>query len=111
MSARPTCCKKAGKHIRLMYEEYYVHDAEHFVKTKPRWSLGAYSEEYESYHKVFIAFCPFCAKPLPDIKLVDQLPEPVMTITDGGYRCGTCGERLHACQCAQPEEMWELVLE
>ena len=55
-----------------------------------------------------IDFCPFCGQKLPPIRMKDPLPEPVMTMDDGGYYCSTCHERLHCCECRPPEEMWEV---
>ncbi len=108
----PQCCDYAKKYILLRYAEYYTDNPRHFLETIPFWRINGSRPEQEDYipasEESQIHFCPNCGKKLPQIKMKEVLPEKVMVISDGGYYCDTCGERLHACTCTHPEEMWEL---
>jgi methionyl-tRNA synthetase len=105
--AVPTCCE-AGTQLRLGYLNYYTEDKDFFLKTKPEWLVRLWDVHYETDRAHAIQFCPFCGKPLPKIRLKVKIPKRVMTMTDGGYYCDTCGKRLMECNCLPPEVMWEI---
>lgn len=44
-------------------------------------------------------FCPYCGTPLPKMRRKDPVPKTVCRVTDGGYYCDTCRERLDYCLC------------
>ena len=49
--------------------------------------------------------CPFCQAQLPGFEL--RKP-PVVTCEPSDYYCGTCEERLHACECLPLECRWKV---
>jgi hypothetical protein len=53
-----------------------------------------------------VIFCPFCGKKLPEIIERPNPPKRICTVTDGGYYCDTCQERLCACKCEIPWMRW-----
>lgn len=109
----PICCYYAKRFITLRYETYYSESKTHFLKTKPFWIVRGSGREDAMFiaemTELRIFFCPNCGAKLPKIKLKDKLPEKVLVITDGGYYCNTCHERLNECQCTPPERMWEII--
>lgn len=48
-----------------------------------------------------VRFCPYCGQKLPKMVLKKAPPQNshLCTVTDGGYYCDTCNERLDACIC------------
>lgn len=107
----PQCCNYARIFISLQYEEYLVSDKDYFLKNTPFWRVrGCTAPEgvYPSPRDGQVNFCPVCKIGLPNIRRKAELPEKVRAVSDGGYYCDTCKERLHSCTCAQPESMWEL---
>ena len=53
-------------------------------------------------------YCPFCGAKVPEV--VPAEPDPnkkYCVVTDGGYYCDTCSERLHVCECYPPEHLWK----
>ena len=53
-------------------------------------------------------FCPFCGKALPELIKKNKPPKNVCVVTDGGYYCDTCKERLDNCKCYPPEARWRV---
>lgn len=51
--------------------------------------------------------CPFCGTPLPKMVRKDPIPPHICRVTDGGYYCDTCKQRLNACICDPPEAAFE----
>jgi len=108
----PQCCQYSKYFITLIFESYFGHDPDFFKSSKPFWVVrGAISDDPCNYKQRDreISFCPSCGKELPDIRLKQHPPEKVTVITDGGYYCDTCKERLMCCTCAKPDELWEIV--
>lgn len=122
----PGCCEEMRKTeaVFLAYPGDFLYgdfdmtdeacrDPERFKKTPPGWYL--LSPKGGSRHAALMSeieakCCPFCGKPLPALKLRAEPPEKVVSITDGGYYCDTCHERLECCVCANPVWLWEPVL-
>jgi hypothetical protein len=69
-----------------------------YCKRPPEWMESALE----------ISFCPFCGASPPQIRPRKNPPAKVRKITDGGYYCDTCKERLNACECHPPEHLWEI---
>ena len=65
------------------------------------------TEVYEEWWNV--KFCPFCSTALPDIEMRKECPKNICVISDGGYYCDTCKERLHACECLPPDHRWKII--
>lgn len=84
---RPKCCEPAGKAIRFSVN-VNVDDAEDSDLVKAgRWTVGAHP----------VAFCPFCSRKLPEMRR--KSTGKTCRVTDGGYYCAACNERLDACLC------------
>lgn len=91
---RLTCCEKGAKIRTAQYSER-LDDAPHFgVSVERAWFP--------------IAFCPFCAQPMPELEHAPQPGEHYMTVTDGGYYCDGCGERLEGCYCLPARCAWRV---
>lgn len=72
----------------------------------------------ETYHTISMEYgdmppipapvdhCPFCGKKVPEVVKYSCPPPWIRIISDGGYYCDTCGERLMSCGCSPPETLW-----
>lgn len=123
----PTCCTYAVLYVTLSFPWAGDDDMTSFTETKPLWVIrGAmfdkkrYGECLEIENEWYkngrfssieelasISMCPKCGEKMPEIKLIDDLPDNI-PVDQGGY-CGTCEERSMACTCVDPYELWELV--
>lgn len=123
----PKCCKKVqeSQTVFLSYgaysnEEYeklwYYEDGEEntssenrkkmYEKHQPQWVSGQWNSEHRCWGHVRVKFCPHCSRPLPEIER-RETKRKIRSITDGGYYCDTCGERIMACNCYDPEYAWK----
>ena len=118
MIIHPNCCDYGKWFITLRYSDYCLDSVEDFKHIKPSWIIrGSKLEDYSEIYRdddiwnlisnPKINSCPSCGKTLPSLRLKDELPLNIFC-SDGDY-CTTCGERCHGCQCAKPEEMWEII--
>lgn len=106
----PNCCEKAKVGAVLLqfgFDDIYK-SREGQEDRKPRWVVLGMNDErwYPAFHDA--SFCPFCGQKLPEIKRREKPISPICKVTDGGYYCDTCGERLHACKCYPCEFAWEI---
>lgn len=109
---RPNCCEdvQSPEHLAIFLREVTGHYADCSEDPEPpkfRWVLigkkrDARCEDGWYPTIAVVKHCPFCGKKLPELRIVDA-PGPVCTVTDGGYYCDTCTERLDSCQCYPPE--------
>jgi hypothetical protein len=125
----PKCCKKVQEKqtVFLSYDGYDSEDYEKlwcwedgeekkgpadrknmYEKYKPLWVSGHRDLRSRCWGLTKIKFCPHCSRPVPEIKR-RKTTRKIRSITDGGYYCDTCGERIMACQCYAPEYAWEPV--
>jgi hypothetical protein len=114
-----TCCADGARFIALRYgedmlaNEWPNRDAFFAAArdTRPQWKIIACDRERQHQESMVIACCPFCAVPVPEIRLAVSPPSDarIMTVVDGGYYCATCEERLDSCDCVRPERLWEAV--
>jgi len=51
-------------------------------------------------------FCTFCGEALPKMVRKATPPIPLCIVTDGGYYCDTCKQRL-PCTCLPPSAAFE----
>lgn len=58
-----------------------------------------------------VEYCPFCATPVPVMALKNPLPVTICRVTDGGYYCDNCNERLDTCLCDPPSSAFEPCIE
>lgn len=112
----PGCCEASTKGrtvaLRLPHEAIYGFRGKGQADCKPRWvtaSVFHYDGEHKLPERQVVTFCPHCGKPMPEIRKRVEVLEPIAQITDGGYHCDTCSERLHACKCWPCEAHWEVV--
>lgn len=106
------CCEEAKKHKAI--EFCYTDGMDYDAGIKPVWGVMGRIDigtrwTTECRSRVEAKFCPFCAKPVPEIepKPKDERPEKIQKITDGGYYCDTCGKRCNECVCAPCWQAWQ----
>jgi len=98
---RPTCCEE----MRAVPAVQLTVDFEDVTKPMTaKWYIAIPEVWQHADHKWWQKkgtpkFCPFCATPLPVMVLKNPIPANIQTITDGGYYCSTCRERLQCCVC------------
>ena len=90
-----------------------IKEYDDYTKFEPEWKTICVDRKYSdkhhtSYMSRLAKFCPHCAKPLPNIVKKDNPPKRVRRITDGGYYCNTCDDRLISCMCLSPIYCWEI---
>jgi hypothetical protein len=106
-----TCCPESST-----YHAIYFSVDPYMEPTKGRWQSTeskylaekrwlAGGEEFPDRPEV--KFCPFCASPVPKMRMKPEPPAEIMRCTDGGYYCDTCSERLMECRCLPPEAAFE----
>lgn len=114
-----TCCAGGQRYLYLAYTRAFGPNINgtieaylaHVRSIPPQWLVNVSepktTEEWRAPYVPPIAVCcPFCATPVPAVMLRPDPPERIRTITDGGYHCATCDERLDGCDCARPAELW-----
>lgn len=104
----PTCCEAAQKYPTISFSVEYG-DGEDSHKTEGRWYVATLQELSQSravedpdYYRNGLPepkFCPYCGTALPTMKRKNPMPKTVCRVTDGGYYCSTCKERLNCCLC------------
>lgn len=52
-------------------------------------------------------YCPFCSSKLPKMVRKNPPPPNICRVTDGGYYCDICHERLDSCICDPPSAAFE----
>lgn len=92
---RPKCCEPAGKTIRFSLDVGDCEDTD-LVKAG-RWHIGEHP----------VTFCPFCSRRLPDMRR--KSTGKTCRVTDGGYYCAACNERLQGCLCDPMDAAFEEV--
>jgi hypothetical protein len=107
----PNCCENVKYLVSLHVDDsYFTADCkEEHLKLKneaPKWKC---KESGESNRYFDVEYCPCCGKKLPKVRLRKNQPKKIVVISDGGYYCDTCGERLTNCWCSPPEHRWESV--
>lgn len=105
---RPMCCDAARRYPSIVFTvNYYDADSN---TDDGKWSIAKndYLTRHEQTKGDVIQyinntpapkFCPYCATPLPKMVRRNPMPEGVCRVTDGGYYCDTCKERLMGCKC------------
>jgi hypothetical protein len=101
----PSCCDKS-RNARVVLLGYNEDVDGRTEDSPPKWLVvGKNSDGFTVIEQAL--FCPFCGKNTPALRKKRTKPTLVMRVTDGGYYCDTCGERVIGCECARPEECWE----
>jgi hypothetical protein len=101
------------------WDDFHVGDLP--PETPPRWFVAPTDTRHVKkgsgpYDLEFIGpreakFCPFCGKPVPPVRKKKKKFKRVARVTDGGYYCDTCRERLDGCRCVPPHFLWEAGVE
>jgi hypothetical protein len=113
------CCDNPVAFLTHSYDELYAPDCK---DVKPHWVVMSllthqeidggrvwhYSFRDHARRECTATYCPNCGKKLPDVVKKQNPPENITNVTDGGYYCATCKERLNACTCALPHMAWEI---
>jgi hypothetical protein len=122
MVPRPTCCAAARWHPAVWFLVSVYHGDSH--ANDGHWETLVYNKaarelrtlELQGARDAEIAkeqpaakFCPYCGAPLPTMRRKAIIPATVMRVTDGGYYCDTCKERMSNCFCDPPEAAFEVV--
>jgi len=103
---RPNCCADVQDPNRvsvyLAEVSGYLCDCTEEDDREPpqfRWVIRG-QQRYDSWRpcSIEVTYCPYCGQKLPELQDVDP-PGPVVAVSDGGYYCDTCSERLDSCWC------------
>ena len=101
----PKCCEGVEEgavvYLNRLRDENY--------NEKPHWFVRAWNHEFQCNSQREADFCPLCGKPVPEIERRPDVKVKVCVITDGGYYCDTCGERLMCCKCYPSVYNWRPV--
>jgi hypothetical protein len=103
----PECCDdaKISGAVFLRFDEAILYgNSKGQAGFKPSWVTRGYAFDGVPY-AARAKYCPFCAAPVPPI-VPRQTAEKICSVTDGGYYCDTCKERLIGCTCMAPEYAW-----
>lgn len=115
---RPTCCTKIIDYpIINLASTTTEGEAEN-----PRWLMQVETPYPRNIHResnvngyfdfvpqnIEMDKCPFCSTKLPEVELKTRMPKNIMTITDGGYYCDTCKDRLNCCDCYPSEAKYKV---
>lgn len=105
---RPDCCDKIQQdnemhhgplvHLDVDYSFLPSDNPKQKTPRAPRWLMGGAG----------IKHCPFCGTKLPKVEVDTDPPQPLCVVTDGGYYCDTCKERLNACECNHPAAAYRI---
>ena len=110
----PECCKSVQDFVAVLLR--FPWDSEEDYAGPPEWTLRlshletapGYSRSHAHSADDKPSFCPYCGTKLPEIEKNPKPPKPLAAITDGGYYCDTCEERLMSCECFAPEFAWRI---
>lgn len=109
---RPKCCEKIIS-TPVVFFSAVTFEGE---PENPHWMMLVSvleKDRFDPHYRytrqdIEVTHCPFCQTSLPEVELKPKPPKKVMTITDGGYYCDCCSERLIACQCYPSEARYRL---
>lgn len=114
----PGCCEESSKlmtvALQLSPDEIYERPTGQ-DGCVPQWVISSSFREHLEYihgqdhSRLIVKFCPHCAALMPAIQLRQEPLSPVLSVSDGGYYCDTCDDRLSSCSCWPAEVRWEVV--
>lgn len=108
----PGCCDAVKEHNTVFLccdsGDIYGHK-EGAEEPKPKWMCRSWNNEFRCNDHTEVKFCPHCAKSVPEIEPSNITDRKICSVTDGGYYCDSCSERLHACTCLPHEYRWKIV--
>ena len=104
---RPTCCEAIQKYPVLSFVVH--HDEGDTSKANGHWHIRVSEKFWYDFHVGDLdaymlgmpepEYCPFCGTPVPKMVRKNPPPPHICKVTDGGYYCDTCTERLDGCIC------------
>ncbi len=109
------CCDDSNKHkvVRLNFLKHYS-CFELYSTLKPIWVSRGYDmykyndiDQFMVEAFIEVKFCPFCAKPTPEIVLNENTGDRKIYDSDTGDYCETCTERSMCCTCLPAEFRWK----
>jgi len=113
----PGCCDESKILVTVVLglsgNDIYENDKGQ-ADCKPAWVIrSSFLERFDHQQwicqpRLIVKFCPHCGKPMPEIQKRKVPLSPIANITDGGYHCDTCNERLQCCNCWPCEAHWEV---
>ena len=110
----PTCCQAAQNYPTVVFHvDVYSGDSR---KAEGKWTGKLIECVYQQNMKRSsyfdnipeVRFCCYCGLGLPKMVRKKKFPRHTCVVTDGGYYCNTCKERLGSCRCLPPEFAFEL---
>jgi hypothetical protein len=113
MIVRPTCCEAAQNYPIVSFIAHNPEDgslAEGSWEANINYKFSSLFDNYRNYeNKPSVKFCSYCGKKLPNMVLTkkDVSKKHICKITDGGYYCDTCNQRLDSCFCDPQETLFE----
>lgn len=117
---KPTCCDAIQKYPAVVAElTGDWADCKSTDECGARWHANIYwsggrTPGYEdtTWDMPEPTCCPFCGARLPRLQRMKTPPEPLESVTDGGYYCDTCKERCRlVCRCHPAISAFEVVYE
>jgi hypothetical protein len=112
---RPNCCHAIQKYPVLSFVVNY-HESDS-ITASGKWHIGTsdsfwydfYTEDLTKYIEDMPEpeYCPFCGTHVPNMVRKNPPPPHVCRVTDGGYYCDTCKQRLNECICDPPSAAFE----
>ncbi len=100
----PKCCEKVQNHLTVLLEVDYTQPVD---KQNPHWVVRGMNDSQNAIEMYLPCdFCPHCGEPTPQIKL-RETDEDICVVTDGGYYCETCKQRVDSCKCEAPAYRFE----
>lgn len=115
----PNCCAAIQKYPLLTFRVKYPESDS--ATASGKWAVrvdeGFWYDYYTEDLSKYIGempepeYCPFCGTHVPKMVRKDPPPPHVCRVTDGGYYCDTCKQRLNECICDPPSAAFEPYIE
>ena len=102
----PKCCKTVQEKFTVVLCCPYEEIINNILTAKPQWRCRSFDEQQTASE---VKFCPHCGETLPDVAFDPDPNVKYTVVTDSGYYCDTCNERLSYCTCTRPEFRWRIV--
>jgi hypothetical protein len=104
---RPRCCEEA---IKFPIISFIVSGNDPDIIGSWQAHVGADFFSLFEFNGRYppVKFCPYCRTELPKMVLKERpIDSHICKITDGGYYCDTCEERLNMCFCDSRTTLFE----
>jgi len=115
---RPNCCEAIQKYPVLNFSTYsgpdgYLKGGRWVIRVSEQFWYDFMVGELDEYIRGIPdpEYCPFCGTHVPSMILKNPPPPNICRVTDGGYYCDTCHERLDGCICDPPGAAFEACID